>query len=124
MLLQEREVTISLVAIVARFFMHGRHPCRYLRLKPLSDRTRTYNTSNVTDCEARHTGCRDAFALRTQNIVLSQEPRPKDVGTSSIASLILILASGRDPRDMVDAVDHFVGALETPPFFLPLLLMS
>ena len=27
-------------------------------------------------------------------------------------------------RDIVDAVDHFVGAVQPPPFFLPLLLMS
>jgi hypothetical protein len=33
MLLYECEVTISLVAIVARLFMHGRHPGRYLRWK-------------------------------------------------------------------------------------------
>jgi hypothetical protein len=33
MLLQEGEVTISLVAIVARLFMHGFHPGRYLRWK-------------------------------------------------------------------------------------------
>jgi hypothetical protein len=35
MLLQEREVTISLVAIVARLFMHGCHAGRYLRWKQL-----------------------------------------------------------------------------------------
>jgi hypothetical protein len=46
MLLQEREVTISLVAIVARLFMRGYYSGRYLRSKqlPNADRLRTYDT--------------------------------------------------------------------------------
>jgi hypothetical protein len=33
-------------------------------------------------------------------------------------------ACGRDPRDVVGAVDHSVGALSAMLFFLPLLLES
>jgi hypothetical protein len=33
-------------------------------------------------------------------------------------------ACDRDPRDTAEAVDHFVGALETGFLFLPLLLKS
>jgi hypothetical protein len=49
MSLQEREINIRLVAIVARLIMRGYHPGRYLRSKQLlnADQPRTYDTSSV-----------------------------------------------------------------------------
>jgi hypothetical protein len=59
---------------------------RYTILSQVTSEVKVDNLPNVTDCEARHTGYRDTCAFRTQNLVLSQGPRPKSGVTNSVAS--------------------------------------